>query len=142
MTRDTAPAFSDVKGTNNHSYNEPAFRYFLEVERRRAHRAGRTIALVLVKSRSSASHPVEGLAPDATNAVFAALGDSVRDADFIGWYREGRIAAAVMPLSDTPPKQVGKHFSDRVGRRLKERLWGQSDRVRVRVFELGARSSV
>jgi hypothetical protein len=140
MTRDTSPAFSDVKGADGQAYNEPAFRYFLNIERNRAQRRARSVALVLVNSRTKHQTPTEGLEPDAMDAIFDALTSSVRDADFVGWYQEGRVAAAVLAMGDNAPSGVRKQLADRVGLRLKERMASKAAGMRVRVFELGQRT--
>ena len=136
MTRDTSPSFSDVKSADGQAYNEPAFRYFLNIERNRAQRRDRSIALVLVSARQGQKQTLDRMGDRSTDAVFGALTSSVRDADFVGWYREGRVAAAVLAMGDATPSGVRKQLADRVSRQLRERMAANADGMRIRVFEL------
>jgi len=77
------------------AYDEGTFRYFLALEQRRAKRSGRPFWLILV----SFDDPADAETPIDTTmaaAVFARLWRCFRETDFIGWYREGRVAGAVL----------------------------------------------
>jgi hypothetical protein len=55
--------------------------------------------------------------------VFSALWLSVRETDFIGWYREPRLVGAVLtPRSDGLEANLSRHACDRIIRSMAERL--------------------
>jgi len=75
----------------NHAYNEEAFQYFLEIERKRSEHSNRPFLLMLVDF--SKPPRIDGVTADR---LFSVLSECLRDTDFIGWYREGRVAGAVL----------------------------------------------
>ena len=90
------PGYSGFRGgLVGHVYNETAFRHFLAVDRRRAARAGRSVLLVLVAVRQSPGRNTK-LTDATAAALFGGLGVCVREVDFVGWYREGYVAGAVL----------------------------------------------
>lgn len=98
-----------------------------------------SILLILVKLRRDRS--ADARLADATAAgVFRGLGESVREVDFVGWFREGRIAAAVLAQSaDADTEKTGQLMVDRVTRAVRDRLpANQAQRLSVRVVPLGA----
>jgi len=77
------------------AYDEGTFRYFLALEQRRAKRSGRPFWLILV----SFDDPADAETPIDTTmaaALFARLWRCFRETDFIGWYRESRVAGVVL----------------------------------------------
>lgn len=136
------PGYSPYEaGCAGHVYNEAAFRHFLDVDRRRAQRATRPLLLVLVSVRHE--EPGPATLTDATAAaIFASLGECVREIDFVGWYREGELPAAVLVLQpNTAPDDIHRRLSDRIVRALRTHLPADVMRkVRVRVMRLGGRS--
>jgi hypothetical protein len=66
------------------------------------------------------------------------LGLCVREVDFVGWYRQGRVAAAVLTQGvDLPDEDAPSRIVERVTRILSERLpHGVAERLRVRVVRL------
>src|SRR5262249_4383387 len=76
---------------------------------------------------------------DATAAaVFASLGACVREIDFVGWYRHGCVAAAVLAQNGTPSNDICHRAFERVGQALNERLpIADMKKLRVRVVTLG-----
>jgi hypothetical protein len=73
------------------AYNEEAFQYFLEIERKRSELSNRPFLLMLVDFNK---HPrIDGVTADK---LFSVLSLCLRETDFIGWYREGRVAGAVL----------------------------------------------
>ena len=76
-------------------YHEGALRYLLAVERRRAARADRPLLIMLVslKRRTGMSARID---PATSDKLFAALSASVREVDFVGWYRQDRVIGAVL----------------------------------------------
>jgi hypothetical protein len=70
------------------------------------------------------------------------LGACVREVDFVGWYREGRIAAAVLAQGVRSTNDVPHLITKRVLLSLRKRLSADRARnLRVRVVRLGVRSS-
>ena len=120
------------------AYNQEAFHYFLALERTRAARSNRPLVLVLasVLPRS----PLAGWRMDARVAqkLFAGLWLSTRDADFIGWYREGRSAGAVLTQR---AKEESGNVSRQIRARVETALHAELSRsvlgtLRIHVFQL------
>jgi hypothetical protein len=123
-------------------YNEEAFRYFLQLERKRSNRSHRRFLLLLVDLKKETGLTVR-FDSSTDQKLFSALCPCLRETDFIGWYRQGRVASAVLTqLEDTPGTQV----SDLVVERVREAL-GQSlpsdlaDRVQVRAYQVPSKSN-
>jgi hypothetical protein len=138
MSLDLAPAFADFRpGENGKAYNEAAFRHFLAVDRRRARRAKRSLLLILVTVRHDA-WPVTSLGDETAAALFAGLRSCTREVDFVGWYREGRVAAAVMTQGAAAPADLLRRVADRTRIALTTRLSAdQARNLRLRVVRLG-----
>jgi hypothetical protein len=75
--------------------NEEAFRHFLAVERKRARRSGRSCLLLLVRVKSRRRMPAR-LDSNIAERLFACLWVSLRETDQVGWFRDGRIAGALL----------------------------------------------
>lgn len=136
---DSIPVHSGFRsGQVCQAYNEAAFRYFLAVERLRAGRSQRFLYLVLVAIRQSPGRR-EKLSDETTTALFRGLGATVREVDFMGWYQEGRVAAAVLTQgANLPDGGAASLIVDRVLIQLKKRLSAAQYRnLRVRVVRLG-----
>lgn len=75
-------------------YDEETFRYFLSIEQARAARSNRPLR-VLLASFDTGSQPPQftGL---ASTKVFAAMRAALRETDVVGWYQQGKVAAAVL----------------------------------------------
>jgi hypothetical protein len=119
------------------AYNEEAFRYFLDVERKRAVRAGRPVVLLLLDLRRL---PINGSPIDPLLAakLFSGLWLCLRETDVVGWFREERIAGAVMTQLDSSP---GPNVSQAIRRRVEGGIGNGvppeiSRRLRVRVYRL------
>lgn len=142
MVVDPIPAHSAFRGGQvGQAYNEAAFRYFLAIDRNRARRSKRFIYLVIAAIQESAGRPV-ALSDTAAAALFLGLGAAIREVDFVGWYRDGRVAAAVLAQGPSAPAEgAGQAIGVRVQAELKKRLpAGQAPGLRVRVFRLGGRT--
>jgi hypothetical protein len=111
-----------VEGSPVQAYSEQAFRYLLDVERKRSERSGRSFLLLLidVKTRTVAN-PLGDVT--IAGALFRALSTAVRETDFVGWHRTGRVAAAVLTqhADDTGPDISGL-ATHRITRVLHEAL--------------------
>jgi hypothetical protein len=115
-------------------YDEKAFRHFLALERKRAEQSSRSFLLLLVSfkkdHRGSATVPAS-----VAGHLFSALEACVREVDFIGWYRDGRVVAAVLTQGAEPPAGALRPIADRVTGLLDRRLPAQlADRLHVRVI--------
>jgi hypothetical protein len=130
-----------LEGRVGNVYTEQVFRHFLEVERVRAVRSGRTFFLVLV---SLLRCPERGIrfASGAAASLLQGLGLCVREVDFIGWYRDGRVAGAVLAQGpEEPGADASRHIVERVISVLSERLpKSVTERLRVRIVKLGSQS--
>jgi len=122
------------------TYDEEAFRYLLDTERRRAERSGRPILLLLVsvkqRDRMNASFPSA-----VAESIFNSLWLSVREVDFVGWFREGRVAGVVLtqgadPLVPEAPSRLGQRIAGVLRKQVPSKI---ADHVHVRVLQLQPR---
>ena len=133
------PAYTGFpNATGARAYNEAAFRHFLAIERSRAEYSNGSVLLVLVSLRSDGgrSH-----LPEATaTAILSGLTEAVREVDFVGWFREGRVAGAVLAEgSAAATSRAHQLMAERVRQILGNRLSSrQSNRLRVRIVQLSA----
>lgn len=124
-------------------YNEEAFRYFLQVERKRASRSNSRFLLLLVDLKRDERQSA-GFDSATSAKLFASMLPCLRETDFIGWYRQGRVASAVLTQVGDP---LGSDVSNLVACRLREAL-GQSlpphvcNRLQVRVYQVPASTGV
>jgi hypothetical protein len=122
-------------------YNEAAFRQFLAADWARAERLRRCVFLILVSMRHES--PRRTTLPRAAAAsVFLGLNASVRDVDFVGWFRQGRVPGALLvqgpdrfDVSEVP--EIGASVRLAIEQRLPSRFTGA---LRVRVRRLGTSS--
>ena len=143
-TLDTVDVFEPASSTLSldpscGAYNEDAFRYFLEIERARAEVSARPLLLLLIDLKSEGTR--EHRMPAATaDKLFASLSLCLRDTDFIGWYRDGRVAGAVLTQhSETSDARIPDLVAQRVSAALQGSLSPElSIRVQVRVYHLPA----
>lgn len=120
-------------------YNEEAFRYFLQVERKRASRSNSRFLLLLVDLTRDAQQRAN-FDPATGAKLFAAMLPCLRETDFIGWYRQGRVASAVLTqIGDTPGLEVSNLVADRVREALVQSLPSSfASRLQVRVYQVPA----
>jgi hypothetical protein len=122
------------------AYNEEAFGYFLDIERRRAARARRSVVLLLMDVREP---PLPGADIDPLLAakLFFGLLLCLRETDVIGWYREERIVGAVLTQPDSAPgPNVSVAIRQRVSGTIRKGLSTDvAGRLRVRVYHLRSR---
>lgn len=119
------------------AYNEEAFRHFLAIERKRAGRAGRSMVLLLVEFKAERDGD-SVMDPKVSSRLFSALTACVREIDFIGWYRSGRVAGAVLTQgAEAPAANVSQQIGERVAHALSERLPSNvRHRIQVRILQL------
>lgn len=120
-------------------YDEYTFLYFLAIERARAERSNNPLRLLCATVEPVPGKPVPILPANATR-LFEGFKLALRETDVMGWYRQDRVAGAVLTA------RAGAHGSElsglieqRVGERLRERLpsrFARSLRVRVTPLEL------
>jgi hypothetical protein len=126
--------------TLGQALNEEAFRHLLAVERKRAEAGRGSLLLVLVRFNG---HPANNgrVPPGVAEKLFAGLGRSVRDMDIVGWFREGAVAAAVLPQgANQPPSAALPGIRARVSETVS--AWvprGIRAALRVRILHLTAR---
>jgi hypothetical protein len=120
------------------TYNEEAFHYFLALERKRSESSRRPFLLLLV-DLDQRSDATARIAPQLGAKLFTSLWDCLRETDLAGWYREGRVAGAVLThLGDTPlTEEVTRRVEDRVKSAFRRSLPAAiTDVLRVRVYQL------
>ena len=83
---------------------EETFRYLLEAEHKRAQRTGHGYYVLLVY-RTDDKGMVVRMDSYVANEVLDALARSLRETDYIGWYRQGHIAGGVLTV--VGPDSVG-----------------------------------
>jgi hypothetical protein len=140
--RDASIASNSVaalEGPLGNVYTEQAFRHFLNVERVRASRSGRTFLLLLVSLRRC---PVRGTRFESAPAadLLEGLGMCVREVDFVGWYRDGHVAGAVLAQGlDVPDPDASRRIVERVTSVLSDRMpRSVAERLRVRVVRFNS----
>src|SRR5262245_22394 len=133
MRVSTDPCRCDValSGQMGQAYNEEAFSYFLALEARRAARSGRPLFVVLVELPESAP-----IGPSVAGKLFEGLWASLRESDFVGWQRDGRVvAAALAEFTGDPGGEAARRLLERIGRALTARLpSGLASGLRLGVF--------
>jgi len=103
-------------------YNEEAFRYLLQVERKRYEASMQPFVLVLIDTFRRLGHS-DRMSTSVAADVFSTLSRTLRDTDVIGWYREGRVIGVVLTqLGDAPIAETTRQMSARVGNALKAEL--------------------
>lgn len=118
-------------GLTGQAQNEAAFRHFLGIELRRSESSGSSVVLVLVRQRFDwvGSNRAVALTPER---IFSALGASVREVDFVGWFREGRVAAATLVQHEASSESIRERVAAGVAQRLRAQL-GDAHGLRIRV---------
>jgi hypothetical protein len=100
-------------------YNEEAFRYLLAVERERFDRSGGPFLLLLMAPARAGARA--RIARPVARKLFASLRLCLRETDFIGWYHEERVAAAVLTdLGGRTAAAVGRRVGQTIGKALRE----------------------
>src|SRR3954469_12514236 len=119
------------------AYNEAAFRYFLQVEEKRFLRSNRRFLLLLIDVQGE-SGAAEDLDPALSKQLFTAVWPCVRETDFVGWYRQGRvIGVACTHVDDAQGTMVAGVVTGRFQNAMHEALPQRADRrVQVRSYFL------
>jgi hypothetical protein len=133
---DWSPYDVALEGRMGQTYNEKAFRYFLEIERKRSARSGRPLLLLLVDLKEPPKRDLD-FDPDVVTRLFASLFLSLRESDVIGWYRERRVAGAVLPQADSGSQpEVSRLIRQRVLKALRGAFSDATPRFQVHVYQL------
>lgn len=124
-----------LEGRLGQAYNEQAFRYFLQIERGRAARARRPVLLLLLELKKSEEPAL--IDPALAAKLFDALWSCLRETDVIGWYREDRVAGAVLTHVQG---ESGPEVLDVIRRRVGQTLCASlstdvARQFRVRVYQ-------
>lgn len=119
------------------AYNEAAFHYFLSNERIRSERSERPFLLLLVDLKKEQG---AGARFDVAVAarLFMGLGRCLRETDFVGWYRDRRLAGAVLTqLPDATSVDLCRVVRERASAALAECLPPDMfSRLQMRIFQL------
>jgi hypothetical protein len=113
-----------LEGRLGQAYGEEAFRYFLEIERKRAARlAGRSFLLLLVRLKRHQTEPNLWTSTDLATTLFETMSLCLRETDVVGWFREDRVAGAMLTeLVDGTQAHVSLLIRQRVSATLGETL--------------------
>lgn len=98
-----------VRGFSGLVYNEPAFQYLLDIERRRAEGTRHPFLLMLIECDHG---PSPRVSPERLLPVVCR---SVRETDFVGWYRQGTVVGATLT-------QDGRRGALRASQIVRERI--------------------
>ena len=131
----TEDARSLTSDGNAQAYNEAAFTYFLDIERKRSERSNRPFMLLLADFGPwPGSDP--RMEPSVAAGLLSGLSDCLRDTDFVGWYLHQQVAGAVLTeRADTHDERSVRLLRDRVARAVSDRLpRGLASRLQVRVY--------
>ena len=122
MTLESIPDYSGFPGgSTGPIYNEAAFKYFLDVDRARLRRSQRSIVLVLASIRRQAGRAVH-LTDASAVPLLEGLTGSVREVDFVGWYRQNSVAGAVLPQAGVAADHERRLISSRITASLQKSL--------------------
>ena len=118
------------------AYNQEAFRYLLESESKRSERSGYFCQILLVY-RTDAQGRIVQMNSHVAKTVMAALSRSLRETDYIGWYRDGRIVGAVLTvLVQESMAQVSTYLQPRLVEILRAELGVEKTRhLQIRVCQ-------
>jgi hypothetical protein len=117
------------------AYNEEAFHYFLEIERKRSESSNRPFLLLLidVQKQSAIEERIDSV---SAYRLFCLLTHCVRETDFIGWYREDRVAGAVLTQhGETKAADLADMVRQRIGGELRRVPSYLALKLQVRVYE-------
>jgi hypothetical protein len=117
-------------------YDEDTFAYLLNIEWARAERSKHPVRLLLATVEPVSGEPAP-ISPSSATRLFDGLKQSLRDTDVMGWYRQDRVAGAVLSArGDASGPEMSDLVERRVGERLRQRLPSKIARsLRVRVIQ-------
>jgi hypothetical protein len=109
-----------LEGRLGHAYNEGVFQHLLSVEFKRSQRSKRPFRLLLMDLKEQPGTNRD-IAPEVAAKLFSCLARCLRETDFVGWYRVGRVVGAVLTHFQDG---IGLESSQVVGQRVREALRG------------------
>lgn len=117
-------------------YNEQAFRYLLSSESKRSKLSGHSFATLLIYSTDKQGLIVQ-MDRDVADTVVKALFRSLRETDYIGWYREGYIVGGVLTvLEQDSAVEVSGRLQQRVMDILPARVSAEENsRLQIKVCQ-------
>jgi hypothetical protein len=142
-TESTVAGHSDLLGAGvARAYHEDTFNYLLALEKRRCEVSKKPFLLMLVDFKRHSS--IDSLIDSATaEKVFWALTNSLRETDFVGWYRKGRVAGAVLiQHGDTDEFDASEAVRRRVGTALEKQLAPETLSFQLRIHQVRPASFV
>jgi hypothetical protein len=118
------------------AYNQEAFRYLLESESKRSERSGYFCQILLMYS-TDAQGRIVLMDSHVAKTVIAASSRSLRETDYVGWYRDGHILGAVLTvLVQETMAQVSTHLQPRLVEILRAELgFKETNRLQIRVCQ-------
>jgi hypothetical protein len=127
-----------LSGRKGQVYSEEAFRHVLAIERKRAQRANRSFLLLQVRVKGNSGSSAE-IPPALAGPILSGLGQCVREVDFVGWHRQGRVIGAVLAQGHVvPDAKALPRIAERVVAILSKRLPPLEARsLDVRLIPLG-----
>jgi|CXWL01.1.fsa_nt_gi hypothetical protein len=115
------------------AYSQETFRYLLESESKRSERSCHFCQIFLMY-QTDAQGRIVPMDSHVASIVMATLSWSLRETDYIGWYRDGRIVGAVLTvLKQESMAQVSCHLQKRLAEVLQLKLSiAESRRLQIR----------
>ena len=131
MSLDRDASFpNESHATPSRFYNEDSFHYLLANERRRSERSGHSFR-VLVAYVTTPEGSLACMDSRLAHKLLVALSRSLRETDYVGWYRAGIIVGGVLTaLGHDPMAEVALQVEQRFGQVLKERF-SRHERTRI-----------
>jgi hypothetical protein len=129
------PPRSPVTGRLSKPYGEQLFHWFLSIEHRRCERSSRPLLLLLadLTPRGGVASRID---PMIAQTLLDSLRSSLRQTDIVGWYRQDRVAGALLAESRNGP---GVDVSKAVRQRVIDGLQARLPPELVRQFRLRIR---
>jgi hypothetical protein len=115
--------------------NEKAFQHLMSIEFKRSERSKRSFLLLLLDLEEP-SGTNSDIPPQVAVTLFSGLARCLRETDFVGWYRQGRVIGVVLTQSRNVPGSAVSHV---VVQKVRQALLGSLpsdvfDRLKVRAY--------
>jgi len=118
------------------AYSQEAFRYLLKSESKRSERSGR-FCQILLMYLTDARGRIVLMDSRVAKTVMAVSSRSLRETDYVGWYRDGHIVGAVLTvLVQEAMAQVSTHLQPRLMEIIRAELGAEeASRLQIRVCQ-------
>jgi len=115
-------------------HSEDGFRYLLDNEFKRSERSGRSFQILLAYL-TAPNGSLEKMGNNVASRLLLALSRSLRETDYIGWYRDGHIVGGVLTaLGDSPTTRIVHQIEQRLTQALEDVILVEMvSRLRVRI---------